>query len=205
MVPAFHLHDGKPHRRDVGGEEHGLFADGHPVAERKVCGADETHMFRIRQRTVHKSAERHRAVEDHDLDILFGGGLQYEFQGGEVGVAPHADILKIHDETLQPLQHFRRGLARGAVKGEDGNPPARVAGVVRLLARCRKAEVAMLGGEHGLERAREAFMQHFAQWRCLLREQTEGLPVLQFADQRIKGDRESFHGWNYIIVGRTAW
>ena len=128
------------------------------MAERKVGGTDETHVVGIGKGAIHNAAERHGAVEDHGLNILFGGGLQYELQGGEVGVAPHADILEIHDDALQPLQHFRRGFARGAVKGEDGNPPARVAGVVRLFAGRGEAKVAMLGGEHGLERARKAFM-----------------------------------------------
>ena len=100
MVPAFHLHDGKPNRGDVGGEEHGLFADGHAVAERKVGGTDETHVVGIGKGAIHNAAERHGAVKDHDLNILFGGGLQYELQGGEIGVAPYADILKIHDDAL---------------------------------------------------------------------------------------------------------
>jgi hypothetical protein len=126
------------------------FAEGESMAHDERRGADEALPARLQNRSLDGPTGGIGPVQYPDRLAGPGAGLQQVGQGGDEGVNAGADVLKVHQQDVEGLQHGGGRPAHLAIEAEDRDAVDRVTIVLGLdHVVLLIAAHAMLGAEGG--------------------------------------------------------
>ncbi len=129
LHPDHAIVDVEPQRRP---EPLPQFAHGQSVAHRHRPRADEALPARAQRQPLDRPAGRVRAIEHPHGFARPGGGLQHVAQRSNKRVDAAAEVLQVHQQHVERIEHPRGRPAHLAVEAEDGDAVRRIHEVRRF-------------------------------------------------------------------------